>query len=235
MRGTHPPFPRDFEDVPSEQSVAPQRVYSPAPPAFTQPPPPAPSPAQQGLAPTSFAQHGHVPPPVAARQPTSPGTKWAIGLVIGVMALGLIVGGVILGREVSNLALIDSLDQGDCVQDHFRMAEDGEFFEVLFVSRADCSELHAYEVYAVASPWAGVEQFPGVDEAFSQGDEYCFEQFAEFVGQNHPSLPYEFLSFVPTAELWEDGHREVQCLVGHIDGETLVRGTLRNAEPQFTT
>ena len=162
----------------------------------------------------------------------NPTTKYSLITIGALMVVGFTVVGVLVGRQVASLAVIDDLEVGQCVSDHFEPvnnAAEGEFFEILFVSRADCSEAHAYEVYAAASLWETSTVFPGVDAAFWQGEGYCQEQYAQFLGDDYLSLPYEFFTFVPTVELWNDGHRDAQCLIGHGDGATLVTGSLRDA------
>ena len=162
----------------------------------------------------------------------SPSAKYGLGIIAVLLVVGFTVVGVFVGRQVASLAVIDDLEVGECVRDHFEPVNntaEGEFFEILFVSRADCSEAHAYEMYAAASMWGANDAFPGVDAAFWQGEDYCHEQYAQFLGEDYLSLPYEFFTFVPTVELWNDGHRDAQCLIGHVDGTTRVTGSLRDA------
>ena len=162
----------------------------------------------------------------------APSTKHGLWVVATVVLICFTIFGVFFFRQVASLAVIDDLEVGECVEDHFEPLSDtaeGDFFEILFVTRVDCAQAHAYEVYAATALWETGAVFPGVDSAFSRGEGYCQEQYAQFLGENYLNLPYEFFTFVPTVDLWNEGHRDVQCLVGHTDGQTLVTGSLRAA------
>lgn len=163
------------------------------------------------------------------RMPMAPSKK---GIVVAVGVGLLLIGAVFafaVGREVSNLAVINDLEARDCVADHFQSAEEaaeGDFFTVLFVSRVDCAQPHAYEVYsATSSLWGASEPNPGIDAVFNTGDAFCFDQFERFIGDGL-STPYDYFTFVPTEDSWAEGDRTVRCLVGHSDRTTLLTGSL---------
>lgn len=149
-------------------------------------------------------------------------------IVILVISIGAFA--VVVGRGVASLTVIDALEQGECVESHFPTegnAEEGEFFSVLFVSRVDCAEPHAYEVYSVnQSQWGPDDVYPGVDDAFSVGDRICREQFDLFTNSSYATSPYDFFTFVPSTDSWASGDRKILCLIGRSDGSSLTTGTL---------
>ena len=170
------------------------------------------------------------PPTPDSGSGLSKNARIAMGLVLVAIVVSVMAVAVVISRGVANLTVIDSLDQGECVESHFPTAADaadGEFFSVLFVTRIDCAQPHAYEVYALTdSLWTEDSVFPGVDGLFETADGYCREQFELFTNSEYATSPYDFFTFVPTADVWEGGGREVRCLIGRSDGVSLTTGSL---------
>ncbi len=238
MRGNEPHYTSDFGGFPDGSPTAPPDPFDgPAPVAGSSallavPPPPQPN----GATPAQASALTRTPPKKSPKKSggVAPTTKYGLVIIGALVAIGFIAFGVLLGREVASLTVIENLEVGDCVSDHFRPVDDaaeGEFFEILFVTQADCVDPHAYELYAATTLWETGDVFPGVDAAFWSGEDYCQQQFANFLGDGYLGSPYEVFTFVPTVGLWNEGHREVQCFIGHSDGMTLVSGSLRNAGP----
>ena len=150
--------------------------------------------------------------------------------------MAVIVLAVMVSRGVKGLTLIDSLQVGECVESHFPSAADaadGEYFTVFFVTRVDCAQPHAYEVYAVTdSLWSDDAVFPGADEIFVVAEEYCFNQFEPFTNSDYYTSPYDFFTFVPADEAWIEGERKVHCLIGRSDGVSLTTGSLAGSGPR---
>ena len=193
-------------------------LLEPAPPSPTAPllPPEPPRPKPSGI---------------------SPAAKWGLGFVVGVIAISVGAFAVLFGQQIASLTTVENLSAGACIENHFETTNtsEGDFFEILFVSEVDCTEMHAYEAYAVSDLWSANELHPGVEGAFSVGESFCFDQYNEFVGGDYLSSPYDFFTFVPSFDAWNEGDRTVQCLVGFSDGTSLVSGTLAGAGDSLPT
>lgn len=142
----------------------------------------------------------------------------------------IIATAVIVGRAFENTTIVSNLDRGDCVADYFQDGADGEFVEIFLVRTTPCNEPHALEVYAVTELLWASDTYPGIDESFQTGQDWCFAQYDQFVGGDYESSPYDVWTFVPVAQSWAGGDRTVQCLVGHYDEVTLTTGSLEGAD-----
>lgn len=238
MRGSQPFQPSDFAGFPDDPSrpsgtepVGAMFEQRPPPP----PPPPQPNHSLLAASPRSApGSLGIISTDQAGKHKNASGGGAKQGLLVFMVVAAICIGvfAVLVGREVANLTVIDDIAVGECVVDHFQPLDDtaeGEFFEILFVSRTDCAQAHAYEAYAAEALWRAGDVFPGVDASFNQGENYCQAQYEQFLGEGFRNTPYEFFTFVPTVDLWNEGHRDVQCFIGHSDGTTLVTGSLRGA------
>ncbi len=195
----------------------------------TTPPPPSkpslpsgPNPSPQASA--NRARLPSTPKSLPGGTKMSSKTKW---VVVGVVAAVIVCVGifaVMVGREVASLTLIENLQQGECVEDFFEESPGGEFVEVFFVRTVDCTAPHAYNVYAASDLVWDESAYPGVNDAFAIGDGYCGAEFEALSRSGGIGSSHEFLTFVPTVEMWESGDRTVRCLVGNADGLTLTPG-----------
>jgi|GEM_PF-4668336 len=152
-------------------------------------------------------------------------------LLIGLFAAFVVVvgiAGIRLTGMVTDTSLVTSLEQGECIEDFFTPNQ-GEFREVFLVGTTDCSNPHAYEVYAVGESVYAESQYPGIDGVFEVAQSYCDQQYNSFVGGDFLSSPWNVWTFAPTQDRWNAGERNVQCIVGDFDQTTLTTGTLRNA------
>lgn len=140
----------------------------------------------------------------------------------------MVVTGIRVTGVLSNSSLVTSLEQGDCIEDFFTPNQ-GEFREVFLVGTTDCSNPHAYEVYAVGESVYAESEYPGIDGVFEVAQSYCDQQYNSFVGGDFLSSPWNVWTFAPTEDRWNAGERNVQCIVGDFDQTTLTTGTLRNA------
>lgn len=198
----------------------------PAQPGWGAPGPPGP-PGQPGWG---------TPPPSGGSKNT------LIFLIIaGVVLLLVVVGGVLAilaarddGQTASDSTSgsgpresVDafSLEIGDCILDPLGGEDEGEVFDVEAV---DCAQPHDREVYALIDYPAGADaNFVGDDEIQEFSGTSCEEQFEDFIGVSYAESEF-FLTFLhPTEASWEDGDREVVCLV--YDPAGPVTGTLRDA------
>jgi len=118
-----------------------------------------------------------------------------------------------------------SLSIGDCILDPLEGESEGEVFDVESV---DCEQSHDSEVFALIDHPAGEDEaFVGTEEIVEFAGMSCEEEFEEFIGVSYAESEY-FLTFLhPTDASWEDGDREVVCLVYDEDGP--VSGSLQDA------
>lgn len=217
-----------------------ERFPLPAPPPpiranrFGQGPPPPPGPGtavnQGWRSPQASANPVQLLGPAAVVRSTSRTTRnVVIGLVL-VLFLGVLATAMILVQAFENTTLVSSLERGDCLQDFFEQTPNGEYVEVFLVDTAPCEQAHALEVYAVTDLLWGSDVYPGLDNAFATGEEWCFAQYDTFVGGDYATSLYEVWTFVPQEGSWQAGDRTVQCLVGRYDEMTLTLGTLEGVD-----
>ena len=128
-------------------------------------------------------------------------------------------------------ANVSQLQAGECVENFFDSGADGTFVEINAVSTVDCADPHAYEVFTTNAALFPDADFPGVEEAFAIGQEFCLTEYEPFIDGGRENLAtWDVWTFVPPEAAFDgDRDRVVQCLVGDFNGEMLVEGTLRNA------
>ena len=148
--------------------------------------------------------------------------------LFSVFAVVFIIAGIRVTGVLSNSSLVTSLEKGDCIEDFFTPNQ-GEFREVFLVGTTDCSNPHAYEVYAVGESVYTESTYPGIDGVFAVAQSYCDDQYASFVGGDFLSSPWNVWTFAPTEDRWNAGERDVQCIVGDFDQTELTTGSLQNA------
>ena len=147
-----------------------------------------------------------------------------------VLALAVIAAVVFfVSRLLGDTAIVSQLNEGECVENFFETAEDGTFVEIFSVSTVDCAQPHAYEVFTTNAALFPDDAFPGIEEAFATGQEFCLTEYEAFIDGDRENLStWDVWTFVPPESSWE-GDRNVQCLVGDFNQETLFEGTLRGA------
>lgn len=105
-------------------------------------------------------------------------------------------------------------------------AEEGYSFSEITV--LPCSEEHDMEAYAATDLPDG--EFPGETELWMQADEFCFDQFTDFVGVPYEESTLYFESFTPTKAGWAfDGDRKILCLLSGEEGEVLT-GSMKGSQ-----
>lgn len=201
------------------------------PTAAGAPPPPPPIPAPpMGMAPPPAPPIPAPPSSWPQPQPSGgPNTRTVVGVVVGLLLVAIGVSAFLVAQGLSGLTLVSNLERGECVENFFNEGNNGEFEEVFFIGTTDCSNPHAYEVFATTELLWSDSVYPGADEAYFDGEALCLSQYDEFVGGDFWTSPYDVVTFVPTPDGWEQGDRSVQCLVGYEDGVTTVTGSLENA------
>ena len=105
-----------------------------------------------------------------------------------------------------------SIKVGDCLNDG---GVDGEVSEVPTV---DCAEPHDSEAYKSIIMEDG--DYPGEDAVLSQADTDCNAAFTDFVGVTYDESVLTFAYYYPTEASWEQGDREILCLIYDEAGKT---------------
>lgn len=108
---------------------------------------------------------------------------------------------------------------GDCLNDGNLEGE------VSTVPTIACSEPHDSEAYASIIIDDG--PYPGEDAIFDQADTECIAAFNTFVGVNYEESVLNFSYYFPTPGSWDNGDREILCLI-YEDGTKTV-GSLAGA------
>jgi hypothetical protein len=100
------------------------------------------------------------------------------------------------------------LEVGDCFNG-------GEEDEVSTVESVECSEAHAYEVFALANYPAESDEYPGESEIEAFAEETCYgTQFDTYVGTPYAESAYYATWLTPTQQSWEEADdREVVCVL----------------------
>ncbi len=125
------------------------------------------------------------------------------------------------GGEVTASADADvfTLALGDCLD--YRAVE--EQTELTTLPIVPCADEHDSEVYAEKT--LTQEEFDDLDTVAA---EYCYDEFALFVGVPLEESELTYSYFFPTPTSWEQGDDVLQCLVITPDGKPTT-GTLEGA------
>lgn len=113
------------------------------------------------------------------------------------------------------------LEVGQCLTD---TASDDQVSSVPVV---DCSEPHTGEIFAL--PQLPDGDFPGEQAISDQADQLCAGQaFQDYVGVPYQDSDIYYSTLVPSTETWDDGDREIVCILAAQDGSSST-GSLRGA------
>lgn len=124
--------------------------------------------------------------------------------------------------EANENADVFALKVGDCLA---QSDELNEADEVSSVPVVPCTEEHDGQVYAAVEAPEG--DFPGTTELQTDAEEFCVPEFETFVGVTYEESVLDYYPFYPTTASWDQGDREIQCVV--FDPEGPVTGALENA------
>ena len=113
-----------------------------------------------------------------------------------------------------------SIRVGDCLE---TMDWGAEGFSTVPV--IPCAEAHESEVYASVDLPDG--DYPGDESVATQADEYCYGEFSGFVGVAWEDSAFDYGYLSPSPESWEQGDREVLCMI--MDPAGLTTGSLSGA------
>ncbi len=116
------------------------------------------------------------------------------------------------GGEITAASDADvfSLQVGDCL-DYASQADDEQ--ELFTLPVVPCGEHHDTEIYA--EKHLTDEEFATIDTV---ADEFCYGEFAAYVGTSYEESTLDYSMFTPTDLSWEQGDDVLQCVVVHLDG-----------------
>jgi hypothetical protein len=113
---------------------------------------------------------------------------------------------------------------GDCISEP--RASEARTTELRNVTIIPCDQDHDWETFAATM--ATESTYPGSDVMESRAEDFCFVEFATFVGMDYQESVLDVFLFYPSSETWRGGDREIMCLVGEPQGSTTI-GTLKSA------
>lgn len=103
-------------------------------------------------------------------------------------------------------ANVFSIAVGDCLD----LSDSSMSNEVSSLPTVPCSDEHDSEVYAETT--LDGEEYPA--DLDDQAGQYCYDQFASFVGKAYEESSLDFQYLTPTQDGWEQGNdRSVQCIL----------------------
>jgi Septum formation len=134
-----------------------------------------------------------------------------------VLGLALVLFGAGCGDDEASSPF--DVEVGDCFDTP--AAEDSEVSQLVTLS---CDEPHDNEAYFLFDLDDNGGDFPGAAAIDEEGVERCSSEFEDYVGSppEESSLTGAPL-LTPSEESWEDGDREVVCVVFTTDGDPLDR------------
>lgn len=199
----------------------PTRTFGP-PPQFG--PPQSGGPAPYGMAPSAV---GRVEAPRRGPRPLR--IVLAVVIVLGLLAgAGVWAVSWLRSQALAGDTAVFDLSVGDCVDDPIE-AQSDDLVEVEAVEDVPCDEPHEAEVYALVDlPGTDSAVFPGEDSIAQQADQECLARFEEYVGTTYEQSTLAYSYYMPTAQSWDAGDREVACLVADYEGE-LITGSVRGS------
>ena len=142
-----------------------------------------------------------------------------VSLVVGVLTVLLLI----LGSSVDEERFITEAGAGDCID----LANQTFDTVETYIPRA-CDEDHQLEVVGIVIAADG--DFPGRDALDAVAEDRCGEQFAGYAGIELDESRFDLRHLRPSAESWDEGDREIMCMVQEGSGGTLsvsVRGRRR--------
>lgn len=119
----------------------------------------------------------------------------------------------------SSVADVFKVKVGDCISE----PGTSQFRNVTIIP---CGQDHQFEAFAATEVTESV--FPGLSAMEDRAEEYCFAEFATFVGMDYQKSVLDIFLFYPTRDSWRIGDREIVCFVGEPQGSTTI-GTLKGA------
>ena len=93
-----------------------------------------------------------------------------------------------------------------------------------------CADPHLYEAYAAyVYPDKANAEYPGLDAIIDAGDEYCFDEFEDFVDARWETSALDFAYLYPEPEGWRFGDRTILCFLAAVD-ESMLTGSMQGTK-----
>ncbi len=115
------------------------------------------------------------------------------------------------GQAIEQDAIVSGafdFEVGGCMNE----SPEGDFEE------AACDEMHDYQIYHVFDIADG-DEYPGSSAIDLEAEPVCIEAFETFIGKPYATSIYYVTLLEPSPESWDEGDREVVCLVGAAEGQ----------------
>ena len=106
-----------------------------------------------------------------------------------------------------------SLAVGDCFNNSTTSGE------ISSVEMVDCAESHDNEVYATFEVPGST--YPGQTAVQLDADNGCYDRFEGYVDRDYESSAFGFSHLTPTSASWDQGDREVVCILFDFTGGKL--------------
>ncbi len=184
--------------------------------------------ASSGSAPAGWGAASPSPDASGAPSPTAaPPRRRGLGrkIVVPAIVIGVIVVGLIARPYLTGSAA--DLKAGDCFDDPIAASQGGE---VKDVQHRPCTDLHLYEVLdTFRFPADDSAPFPGSSAFSSFIDDKCSAAFLAYVGIATADSTLGYEAYVPVADGWQKGDREVTCFLG-LPGGSKLTGSMRGAK-----
>ena len=144
-------------------------------------------------------------------RPHSPARRLAAGVLLAAAVAAVSA----CGGDTSVL----SLEVGQCINTE----TEGEVSSVPVV---DCAETHNGEIYSL--PQLPDGDFPGDEAVRQSADQLCAGQdFQTYVGKPYQESEIYYSALTPTDETWDDGDREIVCILLSDEAGSASTGSLR--------
>ena len=141
-----------------------------------------------------------------------------------------VVGAVTAASRDDSGAIVDagSLHIGDVrVGDCFDLKDGMDVEEVGEIEAIPCAEPHFFEAYFARDLPAGA--FPSRAVWDTATEAACLGSFEGYVGRDYETSELYITSFEPTEEAWNEGDREILCVLSTENASTPLTGSVRNS------
>ncbi|MEL7977342.1 septum formation family protein [Isoptericola sp. F-RaC21] len=106
-----------------------------------------------------------------------------------------------------------NLDLGDC----FELPTDAT--DLTGIVAIDCASPHGAEMVGVDELTDA--EYPGEESVVATTEDFCFEQFADYVGTDYDASQLDMMYLYPTDASWSFGDRRLMCWAQNPDGSPL--------------
>ncbi|MCX6466283.1 MAG: septum formation family protein [Pseudonocardiales bacterium] len=138
-------------------------------------------------------------------------------------AAAVLLAGALAGVSACGGTSVLNLEVGQCISGQTAGEDD-----VSSVPVVDCAEPHTGEIYSL--PQVPDGEFPGEEALNQTAQELCAgPDFTTYVGVEYLQSEIYFSTLVPSADTWDDGDREIVCILLADQNGSETTGSLRGA------